>query len=383
MPRSDSPRRVLFIAEGGLGDHVALTPAIRSVKESFPGCTVAVFSTHRQPTDPAKIDPFNNLDASDVERANSVFSTNPHVDELYVLNRRAFNSLSPLGRIRAEWSVVRFLRHKRFDTVISTFPHKDRFVLWAYLSGASRRIGARNQGLHWLLTDTPDIEKSRLGVVEYYCALARAAGATVSSSRTEYHVNVESRDWAETQLKARGLRAGEYIAVHPGASGGYKAWPPVRFAALIDHLQHEECLPVVLLQGEMDEKIITEVNLAMQSSAYIIDCRGGIGRLAALIEKSRLCISNDSGPRHLAVAVGSPSLAFFRQHHDKEWDVYGHVPGCVTLKGAEQCPVCPPEKCFDRIPEGKEYGAHCLRMVTLNDAIRRVGAMLQSSPEAE
>ena len=376
---SMTPQRILFVTEGGLGDQVALTPALRELKRSFPESFVCVFTTYRRPTDNTKQNPFENLYPSQVERDNSVLATNTNIDELYVLNRYAFKSLRGIARAKAELAVLRFLRRKKFDSVICTFPHKDRFILWSYASGAAVRVGARNQGLHWLLTHTPDIEKSRGGVVEYYCDLVRAIGATVTSTRTEYIVPESSTVWGDHLLQQFYLDSSKkLVAIHPGASGGYKVWPPERFAALMDHITTKLNATTVLLKSEMDGGVVSAIKDNIQTEVIEIDCSRNIGNLAAVLQRCSLCVSNDSGPRHLAVAVGTPSLAFYRFHHDKEWDVYQAVDSCYTLKGSGACPACPPEKCFDRLPEGEQFGSHCLRMISLEDAIRRVEIMLNT-----
>jgi ADP-heptose:LPS heptosyltransferase len=376
-----TPQRILFITEGGLGDHVALTPALRELKRSFPESFVCVFTTYRRPTDNTKPNPFDNLYPSQIEKDNSILATDANIDEMYVLDRYAFKSLRGITRVKAELAVLRFLRRKNFDTVICTFPHKDRFILWSYGSGARVRVGARNQGLRWLLTHTPDIEKSRGGVVEYYCDLVRAIGATIRSTRTEYVVPETSLQWADRVLDGMRLdRAKKLVAIHPGASGSYKVWPTDRVAALIDHVSSHLDASVVLLKGAMDEEIVASIRGHLRSNVPEIDCGNRVGDLGALLKRCSLCISNDSGPRHLAVAVGAPSLAFYRFHHDKEWDVYQEVDSCITLKGSGVCPACPPEKCFDRVPEGEQFGSHCLRMIRLEDAIREVERMLMRPP---
>jgi len=375
-----TPKRILFITEGGLGDHVAMTPALRELKKSFPESFVCVFTTYRMPTDIEKKHQFEDLYPSQVEKDNSIFTSNKNVDEMYVLNRYAFKSLSGIARVKAELAVVRFLRSKKFDTVISTFPHKDRFILWSFFARAKIRVGARNQGMRWLLTVTPDIEKSRGGVVEYYCDLVRAIGATVSSTRTEYLVPESSARWADRLLQELHLDPSKrLVAVHPGASGSYKVWPVERLAALMDHMSTKLNVTVVLLKGVMDGGIVAAIQKSLRTDAIEIDCSGSIGNLAAVLKRCSLCVTNDSGPRHLAVAVGIPSLAFFRFHHDKEWDVYQAVESCATLKGVGACPVCPPDKCLDRVPEGEQFGSYCLRMVSLEDAIRKVESMLKAS----
>lgn len=373
-----SPKRILFITEGGLGDQVALTPAIRAAKESFPNAFVCVFATYRQPIAAEKRNQFLDLYPSPHELEKSVLATNPNIDELYVLNRYAFKTLSPVERLKAELRVVRFFRRKKFDTIISTFPHKDRFILWAMAFGARNRVSARNQGLYWLLTHAPDIEKARGGVVEYYCDLVRAIGGNVQSTRTEYRVPKEASEWADHELQQAGIQSSEkFVAVHPGASGSYKVWPPDRYAELISYIHKNHHLRIVLLKGEMDNAIVEAMKPQAPFPIIEIDCREKVSYLAAVLQRSALCISNDSGPRHLAVAVRTPSLAFFRHHHDKEWDVYHDVENCVTLKGEDACPVCPGNKCFDRVPEGEHYGALCVRQITTERAIRQVDAMLK------
>ncbi len=371
------PKRILFITEGGLGDHITLSPALRELKRSFPDSFVCVFTTYRRTMDATKENPFANLYPSQIERDNSFLATNKNIDELYTLNRYAFKSLSIIARVKAELAVIRFLRRKNFDTVISTFPYKDRFILWALASGATNRIGARNQGLRWLLTHTPDIEKSRGGVVEYYCDLVRTIGVTVHSLKTEYVIPEISSTWADLLFKQFHLPPlKRIVAVHPGASGKYKVWPPERYAALINNITTRHNVIVVLLKGEQDNEVIADIKKHLQTEIFEVYCGESIGHLAAILERCSLCISNDSGPRHLAIAIGTMSLAFFRIHHDLEWDVYKKVEQCVTLKGLDSCPVCTTDKCFDRIPEGEQYGSFCLRMISIEAAIHQVDTLL-------
>lgn len=365
-----------------MGDQVALTPALRAAKASFPDAFIAVFATYRRPTDPEKAEAFQNLAPSPIESANTIFSNDPNVDELYVLDRYAFKSLTLRSRLAAEWSVVRFLRAKHFDTVISTVPHRERFIVWGVLAGARNRVGARNQGMHWLLTHAPDIEKAKRGVVEYYCDLVRAVGGQIRSTRTEFTVPKKSLQWADRELERIGVQPGAtFVALHPGASGWYKVWPPERYAALIEVLQRRRKIEVVMVMSEHDRRIVHAIQTFLETPLREIDCTGSVANLAAVLRRSALCISNDSGPRHLAVAVGTPSLAFFRRHHDKEWDVYNAVPHCATLKSREPCPACPPEKCYDRIPEGEQFGACCLRMIGVEQAVERADALMETLSE--
>jgi ADP-heptose:LPS heptosyltransferase len=252
--------------------------------------------------------------------------------------------------------------------VICTFP-EDRFAIWAFFSKAHRRVGQKRQPFSRLLTDTPDISKRDKGVLEYYCDLARALGATVNSSATEYHVPAESRQWADRFFAEQKLEA-KVIAIHPGATGDYKIWPPERYAGLIHRIRAFGAVHLLLVYGTGDRNVVNEIRRHLRAKIPEV-CTEEIGKLGALLQQSALLISNDSGPRHLAAALGTPTLTLFRHYHDREWKIYQDDRTHSTLQGNGICTACPAEICKDIIPEGERFGSICLRMVTVEDAYRR------------
>ena len=103
-------KKILFIAEGQLGDLLLLTPALRATKESFPHSLITVLVVERRNAVESKHNRFKELAATDAERESSVLATNTSVDELLVLNRHALRSLHGYARANAEVAIVRFLR---------------------------------------------------------------------------------------------------------------------------------------------------------------------------------------------------------------------------------------------------------------------------------
>jgi ADP-heptose:LPS heptosyltransferase len=87
-------------------------------------------------------------------------------------------------------------------------------------------------------------------------------------------------------------------------------------------------------------------------------------------------VSNDSGPRHLAVALGRPSVAFMPRFQDREWRIYDDPRRSIVLQGTSACPLCREGICQDRLPEGERYGSACIRMVDLDTALGAVRSML-------
>ena len=372
-----TPRNILVLAEGQLGDLLLLAPALRLIKDGLPDSrsTVLILQRRgRQRQESTEADPVRDADPQGTA---SVLLGNSSADRVVELQRYFLKSLQGIRRLRGESGVVRWLRSQKFDAVLCTFP-EDRFAMLAYVSGAKIRVGQRQQRLHWLLNRTPDIQKSETGVLEYYCGLARALGAEGESPRTEFAVSPEAMQWARECIAVQCGEEPAPVVIHPGASGDYKIWPPERFAALVDRL-HAQDIPVLLCGGEGDREVVQLIRSRVHHTLSVVITEGSLQRLAGVFAQSALVVSNDSGPRHLAIAVGAKTLAFFRQYHNREWNVYAETDGCRILRGKETCTACPTGLCADRVPPGEQYGSHCVRMITVDQAVTAIHTMLTSS----
>ena len=364
-----SPAKILVIAEGQLGDLLVLTPALRAVKTSFPHAFLAVLIVQRRRyAGGAATRESWVLRRGSHEGTAAVLGENRYVDEVIEVDRGTLRTLHGLARIRAEAGIVRFLRAQKFDAVVGAFP-EDRFVLWAWVSGAGTRVGQRQQKLFPLLTHSPDIRKEEKGVLRYYCDLVAELGASAESYATEYRIPGAAQRWAEEFLRQSRLEgASGLVAVHPGASGPYRVWPPERFAALIDGLQREGKASVLLCGTDYDRAAVNEVRRHLRTPVQEINFGESVARFAAVLARCRCCISNDSGPRHLAVAVGTPTLAFMPRFQDRSWKLYEDECRNVVLQGAQRCPACPEGICRDAIPQGESLGSFCLRMIPVQQA---------------
>jgi len=132
----------------------------------------------------------------------------------------------------------------------------------------------------------------------------------------------------------------------------------------------------LLVYLKLDMEIVEAVQRQLTSPVLAIDTGLNVGNLAALLQRCALCVSNDSGPRHVAIALNVPSLSLIRQHHGREWNVYEPSDTRVTLAGEDVCPVCPPNMCLDRTPDGERYATHCMRMIRVEDVIQQIERML-------
>lgn len=375
-------RRVLVIAEGQLGDLLLLTPALRAIKTSFPHSYLAVLVLQRRGYGVSGREAAAVLNEQPGPGTSEVLSLNPYVDAVIEVDRSRLRSLKGKARLGAELEVVRCIRKKLFDTVICTFP-EDRFAAWAYLSGARMRVGQNDQSLRWMFTRAPDIRKDRGGVLQYYCDLAAAAGAMIGPERTEFTVPEASRVRVQSVLRAHGYDpARPLVIVHPGASGAHRVWPPERFAGIIEALREKTGAWVVLCGTAFDQQIVRAVREKVKTDVDVWTLGESVADFAALVSLAALCISNDSGPRHMAVAVETPSIALMPKHNDKAWKIYRDEIRTSTFAATSICPVCPPDRCRDIVPEGETYGSYCLRMISTDDVIVRAFEILALTPPA-
>ncbi len=139
--------------------------------------------------------------------------------------------------------------------------------------------------------------------------------------RARLNVSDVDRQAAETWLAARGLRPGEAVVFQPGAGSAAKAWPG--FGSLARRLRHTG-MAVAALAGPADgvvvERLIGTGALAKDALAH----DWPLSRVAALLSLARAAVGNDSGPTHLAAAVGCPTVALFGPTDPAVWAPLGH-----------------------------------------------------------
>jgi ADP-heptose:LPS heptosyltransferase len=159
-----------------------------------------------------------------------------------------------------------------------------------------------------------------------------------STACLEPHIEVTGMDEQETiSIKAR-IGDRPYVVIHSGADDMRRVWPAVKFAEIADSLV-ERGYEIVLTGTQKEEEIISSVTWAMKQTA--IPCIAlKIGGLAALLKKSALVISNDTGPLHLARAVGAPTVGIYWGPNVLNWGPLSRNRNRVAISWQTECPKC-------------------------------------------
>jgi ADP-heptose:LPS heptosyltransferase len=243
--------------------------------------------------------------------AADLLKESPLVDEIISFDfpwTAQYNKYSlSLRTLREIASLVRMLRAARFDATIDS--RMDiRSNLIAAMTRAPHRIGYDIGGGGWLLTNTLPSERSASHKVDDWLALLDLLPGKSTSSpqrrRPTLVVTSSESDRAREDLKSRGVVEGPVVAYHPGGSHVGKRWPRVQFEQLISDLQKSIGGSHVVFLGP-DEKDFDP----WPSGAIMV--RSSLREMMALFACCDVLVSNDSGPMHVADALGVPVVAIF------------------------------------------------------------------------
>ncbi len=149
--------------------------------------------------------------------------------------------------------------------------------------------------------------------------LVNAVGATAA---THLEFPLAPADWAEADrvLGSQGVDPERpVIVLHPGSRVAAKRWPAESFAEAADCLAPRLRAQVVITGGEDELPVACEVARAMKSDVSVVAGNTSLGGLGALLSRARLVLTNDTGPSHLAVAVGAPSVTLFGPTDPARW----------------------------------------------------------------
>ncbi len=216
-------------------------------------------------------------------------------------------------------AMVRRMRAERFDVALM-LTNSLRSAIVAWLGGAKQRVGYAMYGRGPLLTKklSPRRAGRRLvpaPVVDTYLALAEAIGCPSESRRLELAATQQDQRSADAVFENLGLRGdGRVITLNSsGAYGGSKLWPVEYFGELarrvVDELNHD----VLVMCGPKERDIARDV-VRLAGTPGVVSMAGqplDLGTAKACIGRGRLMVSTDSGPRHVAAAMGRPLVTLF------------------------------------------------------------------------
>ncbi len=239
------------------------------------------------------------------------------------------------------WRWARQLRQLRADSAIIFRPDHWWGALLAWLAGVPHRVGFDLPDTAPFLNQAIPYEPGH--AVAHNMALVRPWTGPIPLSEVRVHYPVETADqlYIQARLQEWQFPAGApRLIVHPGSGTTTKQWSPANWARVADHLARTWGAPVIFTGGDHETRLIGIITAQMASPAITLAGETTVPQLAALYEGARLVLGPDSGPLHLAVAVGTPTVHLFGPADPAEFGPWGDPERHAVVAAAIACRPC-------------------------------------------
>ena len=328
-----------------IGDVVLSTPVLAALRQQFPHAFIAMMVR---------------------PECRELVERHPALNEVLVYEK---------GGVHRSWrGTLRFargLRRYAFDAALILHPsNRSHWIPW--LARIPVRIGY-DRKCAWLLTHRVPHRKQEGERHEavYSLQLLELFGIPVATPRASIPVHEAARRRMEELLTEASVQSSDVlVALHPSASCISKRWMPERFAAVADRLIDVHRVRICLVAGPEDVSSALGVLQAMRHPVVNLAGRLSLGELAAVLRRSRLLISNDSGPVHIAAAVGTPVVDIFGRNQrglsPGRWGPLG--TGHLVLHKEVGCVTCLAHRC--------DIEFRCLTALTVEEVYQAAVTLL-------
>lgn len=281
--QSASPR-ILIVRLSAVGDVIHGLPVLNALRDRFPDAFLAWVVE---------------------QRAAALLEGHAALDELVTLPRGWLKSPAIV------WQLRRRLRALQPDTAID-LQGLAKSAVAARLSGAKQRIGFGDEKGRELSTWLNNclVRTTARHIIDMNLELLRPLGIESPAVRFDIPEGEPDRQTAEAIVRQAGVANG-FAVVNPGAGWPSKLWPPDRFAAVARWLGQSAGVPTLVVWGGAQEKAWAEEIVAGSAGHARLSPPTTLTELAALARRARLFVGSDTGPLHLAAAVGTPCVGLY------------------------------------------------------------------------
>jgi len=297
-----------------------------------------------------------------------IFSDADFIDEILIYDRT--NAFSVVPQVR-EW------RRRRFDLAV-LFQNAFEAALIPFLAGVPLRLGYATESRQALLTHPlprPDWRDARHEVF-YYLYLVTALEqmlfdrSTICEAEPDASIQISEARKAQAaeMLRAYGVSEGDaVVSICPGSiNSRAKRWPAEAYAALADRLI--ETKRRVLLIGSKDETDVSEdVTRRMRQQPIVLTGKTTLDQITAVLDRSDLIVTNDTGPAHIGAALGRPTIVIFGPTNPLTTRPF--APEAVILRHPPDCAPCMLRDC--------PIDHRCMTAITVDEVFEQSQALLK------
>jgi len=313
------PRSILVLRPGAMGDVLLTTPALRALRLAFPAARISVLVTGS---------------------GEAILRGNVNVDEIIVLDKSS---------LRAQTSMIPLVRRKKFDLVID-FLCNPRTAVIAFFSGAPRRLGydVRMRKLAYNLRKPRDEYREGKKVAKYAAQvnidMLRCLGIKSEATQLDFKASDAAQTRMDEFLRSHHVDQKKVVGICPAGTWPSKTWEVEKFAGLADRIVSELGHKALILWGPGERELAQRMARLMEKEG-VLACETSIDEASAIIRNCALFVSNDSGLKHIAVALGTPTVTIFGPTNPKTWNPT--EPAHRAVHADVDCLFCDKNECDD------------------------------------
>jgi ADP-heptose:LPS heptosyltransferase len=328
------PIRILVLQVGGIGDLVMSVPSLRAVREAHPRAQIVLFA---------------------ISRAADLLARAPYVDSVVTgpfFETAGHSPTRVLRSILGSCATLWRLRQHRPNIVVDlnaiesdASGLKRAFLILSVCS--RKRVGRDTNGRGFYLTHkAEEVLLSPEHEVHRMARTVEAMGARVTDTRLELFLTQRDRAEAESYLSGLGASpAGPICGLNPCAFRPTRNWGEENFVEVGRYLRDRHGGLLVITGGPGDGPLASRVAKATGGHAAIGLSLGG---LSALLARCRLLVTNDTGPMHLAAAVGTPVVAIFGPENAGRYGPFLPPERCIVVQERVDCAPCTLHECTEQ-----------------------------------
>jgi ADP-heptose:LPS heptosyltransferase len=294
--------RVLVLKVRALGDTLLATPALTALRRGLPGARLTAVVS------PAGAE---------------VLAGNPDVDEVRVYDKAA-------GGPAAHLRFARDLAAARFDLAVALHA-SFRTALLALASGARVRVVHNHSGRNFFTTLPIPTKKESKSTIQRDLDAVRALGLPDAGEKLTLAVTEEHRAVVRAFLAQHKLAPKGFMMLVPGAGQERKRWSASAATEFLEAAREKLGLPWIILAGPADLELACAIQAETPSRPFLF--HHGLKEAAALFEASRGVVCTDSGPKHVAVAMGARTLTLWTDEPEAEWHPYDRARHALLRSG--------------------------------------------------
>jgi len=356
MTTWNTAENILCIRLDTIGDVLMTTPAIHALKASHPNRRITLLTS---------------------SAGASTASLVPDIDEVMAYDAPWLKATAPRLNSRPEYEMAEDLRRLKFDgaiifTVYSQNPLPSAFL--CYLADIPLRLAHCHENPYQLLTDwvkDPEPEHCVRHEVRRQLDLVATIGCHADDERMSLRVPEKALASVKDILQQLGItQQRPWVVIHPGATAASRRYAPEKFAVVARSLIQDMAIAVIFTGTEPERELVTAIQAATGVVSHsLVGCLN-LNELAALLSLAPVLISNNTGPVHIAAAVGTPVVDLYALTNPQ------HTPWGVPNRVLFHDVPC--KNCYKSIcPEGHQ---NCLQLVTPESVVNAACELLNSPP---